>query len=315
MAKKIIKMKSSSTNVRYKKARQRSTHVLLTALWRLAPNVAKNILLKRFFKPLSYALTPLEKQYLENGTSFSIHVHENKIRCWKWGRGPGILFVHGWNGRGVNFAYFFKALIDSGYSVIAYDAPAHGDSDGQVTNYFELSDTVRAFFDPSHGFNIQGIIAYSIGAAAVINCISKEKPSIDAVLIAPALKLKEILFNSFNHHGVPKIVYQSLVAEMERYYGYDVHQDNPYVLAKTIASKMLIVHDKDDRTIPYMDSKILSEKTDNVDLNTTEGLGHKRILRDKTVVDFITAYIFNGQLRRDEELMKNINLFQRREIR
>jgi len=44
-------------------------------------------------------------------------------------------------------------------------------------------------------------------------------------------------------------------------------------------------------------------------------LGHKRILRDKTVVDFITAYIFNGQLRRDEELMKNINLFQRREIR
>jgi hypothetical protein len=96
---------------------------------------------------------------------------------------------------------------------------------------------------------------------------------------------------------------------MERYYGYDVHQDNPYVLAKTIASKMLIVHDKDDRTIPYMDSKILSEKTDNVELNTTEGLGHKRILRDKAVIDFITAYIFNGQLRRDEELMKNINLY------
>jgi len=288
---------------------------LLTALWRLAPNMTKDFLLKRFFKPLSYALTPFERQYLENGTSFHINVHEKKIRCWKWGHGPAILFVHGWNGRGVNLSYFFKTLIDAGYSVIAYDAPAHGDSDGQVTNYFELSDTVRAFFDPSHGFNIQGIIAYSIGAAAVINCISKEKPSIDAVLIAPALKLKEILFNSFNHHGVPKIVYQSLVAEMERYYGYDVHQDNPYVLAKTIASKMLIVHDKDDRTIPYMDSKILSEKTDNVDLNTTEGLGHKRILRDKTVVDFITAYIFNGQLRRDEELMKNINLFQRREIR
>ncbi|MDH4205594.1 MAG: alpha/beta hydrolase [Desulfobacteraceae bacterium] len=307
MAKKIVKMKSLSTNVRYIKARQRGTHLLLTALWHLAPNATKNIILKGFFKPMSYALTPLERQFLENGTSFHIHVHDKKIRCWKWGNGPGILFVHGWNGRGVNFAYFFKPLINAGYSVITYDAPAHGESEGHVTNYFELSDTVRSFLDPSHDFNIQGIIAYSIGASAVINCISKEKPSIDAVLIAPALKLKEILFNSFNHHGVPEIVYQNLVAGMEEYYGYDVHQDNPYVLAKTISTKMLIVHDKDDRTIPYTDSKILSDKTDNVYLHTTEGLGHKRILRDKAVVDVITAYIFNGHPQRDEQLMKNVN--------
>ena len=306
MAKKIVKMKSLSTNVRYIKARQRGTHFLLTAFWHLAPNATKNIVLNRFFKPMSYALTPLERQFLENGSSFHIHVHNKGIRCWKWGRGPGILFVHGWNGRGVNFAYFFKPLIDAGYSVITYDAPSHGESDGQVTNYFELSDTVRSFFDPSHGFNIQGIIAYSIGASAAINCISKDKPFIDAVLIAPALKLKEILFNAFNHHGVPKIVYRNLVAEMERYYGYDVHQDNPDVLAKTISTKMLIVHDKDDRTIPYTDSKILSEKTDNIFLHTTEGLGHKRILRDSAVVDVITSYIFNEQLKHDDQLIKNI---------
>jgi len=303
--KNVVKMKSYSTNVRYIKARQRGTHVLLTALWHLAPNSTKNIILKGFFKPTSYALTPLERQFLENSTSFQIHVHDKRIRCWKWGQGPGILFVHGWNGRGVNFAYFFRPLIDAGYSVITYDAPAHGQSEGHVTNYFELSDAVRSFLDSSHGFNIQGMIAYSIGASAAINGISKEKPLIDVVLIAPALKLKEILFNAFNHHGIPKIVYQSLVAEMERYYGYDVHQDNPDVLAPTISTKMLIVHDKDDRTIPYTDSKILSEKTDNVFLYTTEGLGHKRILRHSAVVDVITAYIFNGQPKSDEQLMKN----------
>jgi len=302
-------MKSASTNVRYIKARQRGTHLLLTALWHLAPKTTKNILLKRFFKPSSYALTPLERECLEKGTRFSIYVHDQEIRCWKWGRGPSILFVHGWNGRGVNFVYFFEALINSGYSVVTYDAPAHGVSDGLATNYFELSDAVRSFLDPSQGLDIQGVIAHSIGASAVINCISKDTPSIDTVLIAPALKLKELLFNSFNQHGVPKIVYQNLVAEMEAYYGYDVHQDNPFNLAKTISSKMLIVHDTDDRTIPYMDSKTLAEKTDHVVLHTTQGLGHKRILRDKTVVDFITTYIFNGQTRGDEQLMKNANQF------
>ena len=306
MAKKVVKIKSISTNVRCIKAKQRGIHVLLTALWHLAPNAMKNIILKGFFKPTCYALTPLERQFPENSTSFHIHVHDKRIRCWKWGQGPGILFVHGWNGRGVNFAYFFKPFIDAGYSVITYDAPAHGKSEGHVTNYFELSDTVRSFLDPSHGFNIQGMIAYSIGASAAINCISKEKPLIDVVLIAPALKLKEILFNAFNHHGIPEIIYQNLVTDMERYYGYDVHQDNPDVLAKTISTKMLIVHDKDDRTIPYTDSKILSEKKDNIFLYTTEGLGHKRILRDNAVVDVITSYIFNGQLKHDDQLIKNV---------
>ena len=305
MAKKIVKMKPISTNVRYIKAKQRGTHFLLSALWHLAPNATKKIILKGFFKPTSYALTPLERQFLENATSFHIHVHEKDIRCWKWGSGPTILFVHGWNGRGVNFAHFFKPFINAGYSVITYDAPAHGKSEGHVTNYFELSDTVRTFLNPSRGFNIQGIIAYSMGASAAINCISKDKPSVDAVLIAPALKLKEILFNAFNQHGVPGFVYRNLVGEMEKSYGYDVHQDNPFVLAKTIDSKMLIVHDKDDRTIPYADSKMLSEKKDNFFLQTTEGLGHKRILRDKAVVDIVTEYIFNRKLKNLDPLIKN----------
>ncbi len=308
MTEKVAKIKCQSTNVRYIKAGQKAMHVLLTGLWHLAPRATKKIILKRFFKPKTYDLTPLEKEYLENGTSFHIYVHGKKIQCWKWGIGPGLLFVHGWNGRGINFTYFFKSFIDAGFSVITYDAPAHGESEGQVTNYFELTDTVRSFLDPSHGLNIQGIIAYSIGASAAINCISKDKPSIDAVLIAPALKLKEILFNAFNYHGVPEIVYRNLVGEMERFYGYDVHQDNPYVLAKIIPSKMLIVHDMDDRTIPYRDSKILSEKTDNVFLHTTQGLGHKRILRDKEVVDVVKAYIFKRQFSRDQQ-MKGINPF------
>ena len=88
MTKKTINMKSTSTNVRYKKAKQRGMHFLLTALWRLAPNATKNFLLKRFFKPMSYSLTLFERQYLENGTSFNIHVHEKKYDAGNGDAGP-----------------------------------------------------------------------------------------------------------------------------------------------------------------------------------------------------------------------------------
>ena len=316
MAKKVFKINALSTNVRQIKVKQKCSHFFLSSLWRVAPHATKNIVLNRFFKPISHPLTPMETQYIENATSFHIQIHDKEIRCWKWGRGPGILFVHGWNGRGVNLASFFKPMLNAGYSVITYDAPAHGESGGHVTNYFELSDTVRSLLNPSHagcaeasGLNIQGIIAHSIGASAVISCISKEKSSVDAVLISPALKLKELTFNLFNQHGVPEIVYQNMINEMEEYYGYDLQKDNPYILAKAISSKLLIVHDKDDRTISYSDSKTLSEKTNHVCLHTTDGLGHKRILKDKAVVNVVTAYILNRQIQHDHQLMKNVSLF------
>jgi len=307
MTKNIEKIKMTSTNVRYIRAKQKWSRFFLSALWHVAPDVTKDMVLRQFFKPVIHPLTPIETQYLENATSFHIQVHGTEIHCWKWGSGPGILFVHGWNGRGVNLACFFKPMIDAGYSAITYDAPAHGESKGCATNYFELSDTVRSFLAASRGLNIRGIIAHSIGASAVINCISKDKPNIDAVLIAPALKLKELTFNLFNQHGVPETVYHSMIEEMERYYGYNLHEDNPYVLAKTISSKLLIVHDMDDRTIPYSYSKMLSENTDHVRLHTTKGLGHKRILKDNAIVDVATTFILNAQRQHDRQSMKNVS--------
>jgi pimeloyl-ACP methyl ester carboxylesterase len=265
-------------------------------MWHLLPTMTRRIITKHAFSPKCYPLTPEERQYLKTGEAFQMHVHDKQIRCWKWGRGPGILFVHGWNGRGIHFRPFFEAFLNAGYSVITYDAPAHGESDGQDTSYFEMTDTLRSLLDPSRGLNIQGIVAHSMGASAVVNGLSKEKSSIDAVLIAPALKLRELIYNTFDNQGMPEVVYQTMIAEYEEYYGYNMYADNPYKLLKEISSKIFIVHDKGDPTTPYMDSKSIAEKLGHIDLLATEGLGHKRILGDKTVVKTVQEYIFDRRI-------------------
>ncbi len=293
MEKNRLKLKKTGTNVRDIRAKKRSIHLLITVLWYLAPTVVRHIITKHVFSPRRYNLTPSERKYLQTGEPFRLRVHGKAIQCWKWGHGPGILFVHGWNGRGVHFRHFFEDFINAGYAVIAYDAPAHGESDGQDTSYFELTDVVRSFLDPSLSLDVQGIIAHSLGASAVINCLSKEKPSIDTVLIAPALKLRELLFNTFDSQGLPRIVYQTMIGELEAHYGYNLNEDNPFTLLDNISSNIFIVHDKDDSTTPYMDSKIIAEKLNHIELLTTEGLGHKKILRDKTVISTIQKYIFD----------------------
>jgi pimeloyl-ACP methyl ester carboxylesterase len=282
--------KCLSTNVRLSQIRQKAVHGALELLWNVTPTLTKLLVKKMFFTPSAYKTTPVEKQYLEKGESFQLSVHDKTVQCWKWGAGPSILLAHGWNGRGIQLHHFIEPLVQRGYSVIGYDAPGHGVSQGKTSSYFEFTDTIRTLLTSSNGHKIQGVIAHSLGASATVNSIAKENQPLEAVLIAPALRFAEVLTCFFDHVGVPTHLYNRLIQEYENQFGYDMRRDNPANLFKEINSEILLVHDIHDPTIPYSDSKELSNEFQNISLHTTEGLGHKRILTDESVVDSIVNH-------------------------
>jgi len=290
MVMRYAKEEASQASVRTVRFRQFALKMLLTVLWRMSRALTKRALENLFFSPRAYRPTPSENLRLEAGRRFQVHVNGKAIQCWQLGHGPGILFVHGWNGRGIQFYPFFDLLTTAGYSAVIFDAPAHGESQGRTTNGFEIAETVRALLNRDNGLDIQGIIAHSLGASAVIMALSRQDFCLDAVLIAPPLKLKEILYGTFEHHGIPKVVYRSIIAEMEDAFGYTLEEDNPHLLVKDIKSELLIVHDREDRTAPYEDSEEVAKKCSNVTLHTTEGLGHRRILADPSVIELAVSY-------------------------
>ena len=214
------------------------------------------------------------------------------MECWKWGEGPSILFAHGWNGRGVQFNRFFGPLTEAGYSIIAFDAPAHGESSGKKSSYFELTDTIRLILNSPH-HDIRGVVGHSMGGSAVINALSKEEISLPTVLIAPVFKLEEILFNTFNFYGIPEFVYRKAISEYENRFGYKMNDDNPIHLMPVIKTDLLVVHDRQDRAIPFQDSEEMAKSWSNVILHDTNGLGHKRILLDHKIVNRVVGYLVN----------------------
>ncbi|UCG14440.1 MAG: alpha/beta hydrolase [Deltaproteobacteria bacterium] len=286
----MLAVKCNGTNVRFCRVRQRIVRTCFNVLWACTPRFAKLITKRVFFTPSTYKVTPAEKQYLDNAKRFEISVHDKTVTCWKWGNGPGIVLAHGWNGRGIQLHHFIEPLIRRGYSAIAYDAPGHGESQGKTSSYFEFTDTIRTLLASSNGHDIRGVIAHSLGAAATVNSIEKRSQPLEAVLIAPALKLAEVLYKFFDAIGLPEAIYQSLIKEYEDQFGYSMRRDNPSNLLKAMGSRTLIVHDKNDPTIPYTDSQQLSNEFQNIELHTTEGLGHKRILTDGSVVDLVVNH-------------------------
>jgi len=96
------------------------------------------------------------------GRPFRIWIGSDTVQGWQWGRGPAVLFVHGWNNRAGHFAPLVGPLLDAGFSVAA-DTPRHGPSSGRTSSYFQFTDAVRALLRTGSGTRLHGLVGHSTG--------------------------------------------------------------------------------------------------------------------------------------------------------
>lgn len=254
----------------------------------------------RFFTPVTKKLTDDQQYWIDKAQQFSIPFKNEHITAWKTGKGPSILFAHGWNGRGAQFNHFFGAAVEAGYSVIFFDAPAHGDSGGDMSNYLEFTAAIDTLLNHEISEDVCAIVGHSLGTSAAINQRSEKSHSLPMVLVAPPFYLMELLFASFQMHGVPKRTYLSLIWELEQAYQIPLDTKNPVDLINEIDNKILIIHDQKDRTTPIGPSVEMADKYENIDLFSTEGFGHSLLLRQEVVVKKALDYIKeNGRINKD----------------
>src|SRR5258706_3425003 len=128
-----------------------------------------------FITPRRHARPQRERDVLATARELAIdvtlraprwHGARRTLAAWRWGFGPAVLLVHGWEGRGSQLGAFVAPLVDAGMSVIAFDAPGHGDSPDHQLYLTDLADSiadVAAAVGPLHA-----IVAHSFGAAAVL---------------------------------------------------------------------------------------------------------------------------------------------------
>jgi len=111
------------------------------------------------------------------------------------------------------------------------------------------------------------------------------------VLIAPALRLRELLVNTFNLNGGPARLYRSIMAEPEAQYRYSLERVNPFTLLEKFNARVLIVHDLDDSLNPFADARSIAQRNSAIVLHATRGLGHKAIIGDIGTCDAVVHYL------------------------
>jgi pimeloyl-ACP methyl ester carboxylesterase len=280
------------------------------AVSRTSPAIAAVVGEKLMFRTTRHRRPGWERALLDQARSFHVHSRWGELAAWSWGEGPTVLLVHGWNGRGSQLASLVEPLVRDGYRVVTFDAPGNGDSPTSTSSLVHFADAIEDVIDavrPVFG-TIHAIVAHSMGGAATVVAMSRfqKRPEteIDRVLrdglpverfvfIAPPIDVRDFV------HGFSS--YMELGPESELLLGeriqarFSVGFDALYApdLARNFDAPLLVIHDLDDREVPFAKGERLAESWPGAELWVTEGLGHTRILRDPEVLSRVVHFVCN----------------------
>ncbi|MDK8462570.1 alpha/beta fold hydrolase [Marinobacter sp. SS13-12] len=264
-----------------------ATRLALQLYGKVSPQKAGRLVNRMAFRP-SRLPVPIRYEYLlDSADSYTQLQHGARtIPVYSWGQGPAILGVHGWAGAGIQFGAWVNPLVEAGYRVVLFDAPAHGRAQGESTDLFEIAE-VAAKVAASVG-RVHSVLAHSIGCIAVARAIADGLQTNYLVMLAPPVSLAAVMENLGRQLGLSPEVLAVHLQLMEERFGATVwEQLNLETLSQSLTQRGLLVVDDDDTSISPEESERVYNNWANANVLRTRGLGHHRLLWSPMVVETV----------------------------
>lgn len=254
------------------------------------PILMGNWAYKLWFTPTRFKTPGHEVEASTDYRRSTISVNNIDVSVLTWGEGPAILFVHGWMGRGTQAGYFLNKLISAGYSVISFDAPAHGKTPGKRTDIYEISDVIIEL--DKHFGPFKAAITHSFGGMILAYAMTKGVTISRVVNICPIADLGTLLENFTRILCVPDAATRVMLNKLTTTFGADLAEKISTTRnVKNLSASALVIHDKNDEDIPWQSGRAIADAWKDSEFILTRGLGHRRILRDPETVQLAVDFI------------------------
>jgi pimeloyl-ACP methyl ester carboxylesterase len=263
----------------------------LALLTRIAPSLAA-ALAERLFFTAPRARRSRGDALLRGAQRFTLRVEGRRVAAWRMGTGPTVALVHGWAGRAAQMTSFAAALRARGFSVVAFDAPGHGDSSRGMSSAVQMARALQAV--ASRVGPLHAVVAHSLGAAATALALRDGLEARRLVFVGPAADPPAWLPPFAALLGLTPEIQARLRVRSERRLNLRWEELNVVRLAAGLAQPLLVLHDRDDAEVPAEDGRAIATAWSGARFVETAGLGHNRIVRDPGVVETAVAFIEEG---------------------
>ena len=270
--------------------------ILLTAgfLERISTKLAVQFAAKLFTTTIKHKMPRREFEMDKNSEQSTLKVPEinKEIVVYELGKSTKkVLLVHGWSGRGTQLFKIAETLVENGYSVVSFDAPAHGKSAGNKSIMVEFIASIKEI-DKKFG-PFEAAVGHSLGGMALFNSVKDGFEIHKLVTIGSGDIVKDIIDDFISKIKLKKAMGLLLTQYFEKKYGKTMDSFSAYLSAKEINIPVLVIHDENDDDVPVSAAIHIHKQLRNGSLYITKKLGHRKILGDEIVIAKTIEFIKN----------------------
>ena len=270
--------------------------ILITAkfLEAISPKLAMLFAAKLFVRPIKHKIPKRELHMVQKSKQTILFVPSinKKINIYEYGNNEKkILMVHGWSGRGTQMVKIADKMLELGYAIISFDAPAHGKSDGKTTIMTEFIASILEIEKQFGPFEFA--IGHSLGGMSILNAIKQNLNVKKAIIIGSGDIIQDVIDDFIQKLQLKPKIGLLLKNHFEKKYNEPMENYSASFSAKSVTIPVLIIHDKDDDDVALKAAHNIHKHLKNSTLMITEGLGHRKILGDTKVIETIKEFIYN----------------------
>lgn len=227
---------------------------------------------------------------LRDAVADTIVLGDDHFQTYRWlGNETVTLLVHGWESNAARWEKLLPHLQQTGHTIVAIDAPAHGLSSGTEFNvplYATFIDAISKIYNPKH------IVGHSIGGIASVYYQHHFHHAIEKlVLLGAPSDFKILIENYVNMLSLKANIHDYLIHHTGEKFNINIDEFSGQIFLKDATIRGIIAHDQLDDVVAFSEAKKLAESWKQAEFIETSGLGHS--MHDDKLYQKIARFLSN----------------------
>lgn len=225
---------------------------------------------------------------------FAIKSDDGNIHAYRTGKGPTVVFVHGWGGGAYQFFPLMRGLAQCGFTALAFDHLGHGKSDRKPATLQQCIDTTNFVLNhvrrnPNDG--LSAVVGHSTGCIAIANARPAMLKDSGLFLISPVFNYKLYFLRKLVQLKLHADLVKQYANRFGRIYRSEYQKLELGRNLNKYGDVTVIVHDESDTESAVKDSTMFCRSNPLTRLLVTRNFDHVRVINTESVWQELKSHL------------------------